>query len=317
MARKMIISMLAAVICLCGYNLCKISWQYSAGAQTEADFVIDSQLTPKAAYSQQKYSGVFWEKTGFPKILYAQVITFKPSALWPIKKGYFTLLNMQIPLSGEANFLYAHSYDEFANENSTIAEDDEILLIGEDELTEANALNKANALNEADEVEYEPVEEPIKEKKKSTKSKKVNTQLPKSGAGYKVACSAWPEHQWGTPDTIASFQRLGEEWAKYGYGIIYVSDISLQDGGEMPGHDTHQNGVDIDIFLRDDEKGQGSNINSKHGYSQDVLRKLIQTILATGDVSYILFNDETLIKEFNGIVHKWDNHDDHLHIRYY
>jgi hypothetical protein len=148
-----------------------------------------------------------------------------------------------------------------------------------------------------------------------TGSQSVDASLPLNGTGYTTYGGA--ANCWGTPETIASLQRLGEKWAGKGegYDLIGIGDISLQGGGEMPGHSSHQAGVDVDIQLVKVDGTRGTNIFDGE-YSQDKTRELIQAILATGEVELIYFNDADLIDEFAGVVKKLSGHNNHLHVKY-
>jgi peptidoglycan hydrolase-like protein with peptidoglycan-binding domain len=140
-------------------------------------------------------------------------------------------------------------------------------------------------------------------------------QLPQSGTGYIAYSSA--DKRWGTPETIASVQSLGNNWAQKNHGTLSIGNISLQEGGSMPPHRSHQLGVDVDIRpIRNDGKAQPLNIQtSPNDYSQDWTRTLIREILATGNVDFILFNDSVLIGEFREVRYS-SGHYDHLHVRY-
>ena len=144
-------------------------------------------------------------------------------------------------------------------------------------------------------------------------NKAVNTQLPGKGTGYVAYNSG--SNRWGTKRTIASIQAVGKEWAKKGWGLLSIGDISRKGGGKMSGHASHQKGVDYDIRpIRTDGKAEPVTIYSSK-YSRSRTRALIKVILATGNVKMIFFNDPVLIQEFPK-VHHWAGHDNHLHVRY-
>ena len=275
--RAGIISILAAAIALSGYNLCKIPGTYAMEAQTES--IEESIITCEIEETSVALSGampVITHDISFSRVLAAK---YEPEFLVNNEVEWFV----------------------FASELNSDAEDHQEPVLEEEES------------NDASEQSVEPATgaEVIRVKNKS-----VNTLLDKKGAGYEVVSSHWPNSQWGTADTIATIKRLGEEWVKYGYGPVGIMDISLEGGGEMSKHDSHQKGVDVDILLMSQDGIHGTNIYDTENYSRDITRLLIQAILATGDVKFILFNDKVLIEEFNGIIVKADKHDNHLHVRY-
>ncbi|MCL1974610.1 MAG: penicillin-insensitive murein endopeptidase [Firmicutes bacterium] len=281
-SRKIIVGFLLAIICLSSYNVFQASGKYIQGLPEQSADLSYSMAMPEAV-----------NKINVSLLLQNRE-SCNPSDLYDKYINHFD----------RSEFNVVAVYER---ENSN----------DEDKLAEEKSVEKK--LDEAN-TDEEPAKQDVprqeKKVKAAAKSKKVNMLLPQKGAGYEVVCSSWPHHQWGTEETIAYVQKLGEEWAKLGYGIIGITDLSLQNGGEMPNHDSHQNGVDVDLYLINEDKVHISNKNNKQSYSQDKVRELIQTILATGEVEHIFYNDAAMIKEFVGIVKKWDAHDGHLHIRY-
>ena len=41
-----------------------------------------------------------------------------------------------------------------------------------------------------------------------------------------------------------------------GYGRVAVGDVSFEHGGDIPGHDTHEQGLDVDVRLMRDGRNQ-------------------------------------------------------------
>lgn len=141
----------------------------------------------------------------------------------------------------------------------------------------------------------------------------VSTRLPSPGEGY---YSYKPgTNQYGLPETIQALQAVGTQWhrAHPSGPRIGIGDISLHGGGRMPGHASHQKGVDVDIrIVRND--GREEPANYKHStYSRTLTQELVNLIRANGvlRVQYIFFNDPKV----SG-VQTWPNHDDHLHVRF-
>ena len=99
---------------------------------------------------------------------------------------------------------------------------------------------------------------------------------------------------------------------------IAIGDVSLEHGGNIAGHDTHEVGLDLDIRLIRKDRHQctvGSNWRLA-SYDRAATRALIKAIRATapGHVKVVYFNDPVLIGE--GLTTRFTGHDDHLHIRY-
>lgn len=142
----------------------------------------------------------------------------------------------------------------------------------------------------------------------------VATRLASPGQGYYSYKPA--TNQYGLSETIRALQTIGSQWhrAHPSGPRIGIGDISLKGGGPMPGHASHQKGVDIDIRLvRND--GQEAPVTYKQaGYSRALTQELVNLIRSNGvlSVQYIFFNDPQVTG-----VQKWPNHDDHLHVRFY
>jgi hypothetical protein len=144
-------------------------------------------------------------------------------------------------------------------------------------------------------------------------------ELPHFGASglcdYSVGNGA---ANWGTAEAISSLEVDGAWSVRHGYGRLALGDVSFENGGPIPGHDTHRVGLDVDIRpLRkaNDQCTQRTNWRSTT-YDRAATRALIKAIrtLAPGHVKLIYFNDPVLISE--GLTTWFTGHDDHLHIRF-
>ena len=103
-----------------------------------------------------------------------------------------------------------------------------------------------------------------------------------------------------------------------GHGRVSVGDVSFEHGGNIPLHQTHEVGLDVDvrpIRKADNQCTWGTNWRFTT-YDRTATRALIKTIRAAapGHVKLIYFNDPVLIRE--GLTTHFAGHDDHLHIRY-
>ncbi len=123
---------------------------------------------------------------------------------------------------------------------------------------------------------------------------------------------------WGTAASIGQLQAAAHVVVDAGHGRIALGDIGFEHGGNIPGHQTHEQGMDVDIRPMRDANDQcrwGTNWRFA-SYDRSATRALVKAIRATalGHVKLIYFNDPVLIRE--GLTKWYDGHDDHLHIRY-
>ena len=123
---------------------------------------------------------------------------------------------------------------------------------------------------------------------------------------------------WGTSAAIAQMETAAASFVALGKGGIALGDVSFQHGGDIPGHQTHEQGLDLDIRPvrdRDDQCHWGTNWHYT-SYDRTATRQMIKAIRAAapGHVKLIYFNDPVLIGE--GLTVHFTGHDDHLHVRF-
>jgi len=147
-----------------------------------------------------------------------------------------------------------------------------------------------------------------------TTSNQINSQLPVSGPGF--YCYSPASRRYGIAETIRALQQIGATWASSAPAgpRIGVGDISLQGGGPISGHASHQRGVDVDLRLMRNDGREEPTVYQSAQYSRPLTQRLINIIRANGvlRVQYIFFNDP----QATG-VSPWPNHDNHLHVRFY
>jgi peptidoglycan hydrolase-like protein with peptidoglycan-binding domain len=124
---------------------------------------------------------------------------------------------------------------------------------------------------------------------------------------------------WGTGAAIGQLEQAARSFAATGNGQVPLGDIGFEHGGDIPGHSSHDVGLDVDIWpiRTDDAQCTAGRITWQSAtYDRAATRQLIQAVrnAAPGHVRLIFFNDPTLIAE--GLTTHWDNHDNHLHVRY-
>ncbi|MET9269495.1 penicillin-insensitive murein endopeptidase [Kribbella sp. NPDC003557] len=124
---------------------------------------------------------------------------------------------------------------------------------------------------------------------------------------------------WAAAAPTAQLEAAARSFASTGQGKVPYGDAGFEHGGDIPGHASHDNGMDIDIWPIRTDNGQctaGRITWESTTYDRAATRQLIQAVRAAapGHVKYIWFNDPTLISE--GLTQQWPAHDNHLHVRY-
>jgi len=124
---------------------------------------------------------------------------------------------------------------------------------------------------------------------------------------------------WAHAAAVAQLEAAARNFAGTGQGKVPYGDAGFEHGGDIPGHGSHETGLDIDIWPIRTDNGQctaGRITWQSTTYDRAATRQLVQAIRAAapGHVKFIWFNDPTLINE--GLTAQWPAHDNHLHIRY-
>jgi peptidoglycan hydrolase-like protein with peptidoglycan-binding domain len=122
---------------------------------------------------------------------------------------------------------------------------------------------------------------------------------------------------WGTAELIGSLKVMADRSRAAGLGPMSLGDVGLQHGGNIPGHSTHEVGLDMDILaIRRDRHGCWGTRWSSSSYDRAATIALIKIIRATAPhhVKLIYFNDPVLIRA--GYTRYYVGHDDHMHVRF-
>jgi hypothetical protein len=124
---------------------------------------------------------------------------------------------------------------------------------------------------------------------------------------------------WGTGAAIGFLEQGVRNFETLGLGQEPLGDIGFEHGGTIPGHASHDNGLDVDVWPIRTDRAQctaGRITWQSPTYDQAATRQLIQQMRAAapGHIKFVLFNDPELIAE--GLTVHYDNHDNHLHFRY-
>jgi penicillin-insensitive murein endopeptidase len=164
--------------------------------------------------------------------------------------------------------------------------------------------------------------------------------LAESGPGY-VSIRRHRNRFYGHPNTIRMIQELGEVQAKAGKQLVMIGDLSQPRGGIMSSkHRSHQNGMDVDIWLTLTDSVEGAKVTAPEGqdppsmltpdnkspnqYWGSTQIRLIQTIAERPDVDRIFINGgikkalcDTKHKDspWMAKVRPWWGHNSHFHVR--
>lgn len=123
---------------------------------------------------------------------------------------------------------------------------------------------------------------------------------------------------WGTAAAIAQLQNAADLFKARTGGKVAVGDLSFEHGGDIDLHNTHEDGLDIDMSpIRHDGRqcnNPGAHYNSSQ-YDRANTRRLLQAFHdALGShLQLIYWNDPQLIAE--GLSRRYPNHDSHIHVR--
>lgn len=136
---------------------------------------------------------------------------------------------------------------------------------------------------------------------------------------------------WGHPDLINLLTRAGEEFNKSNKRLI-IGDLSQSRGGPtLTGHNSHQNGLDVDIWFKmlsakeelSFRELETEDMKSMESLGPDQV-KLIQYFTQDNSVERIFINpafkkklcqDKSLTAEEHHKLRAWWGHDDHIHVR--
>jgi hypothetical protein len=123
---------------------------------------------------------------------------------------------------------------------------------------------------------------------------------------------------WGTGAAIGQVRAAAVTVVERGHGPIAIGDIGLEHGGDIPGHESHARGLDVDIrpMRRDERQCRWGGSYRMASYDRAATRDLVRAIRAAapGHIKVIYFNDPVLIRE--GLTRWYAGHDDHVHVRF-
>lgn len=144
----------------------------------------------------------------------------------------------------------------------------------------------------------------------------IETQLPVSGPGF-VTCNRDSQagiHQYGQQSSIDATLAVASTWhALHPDRPMAIGHISLRGGGDISGHVTHEDGVDLDIRP---ERKDGQNIEVDifdSQYDRALTTELINLWWEKAPVDLVYFNDPTVIAA--KLSRQASNHHHHFHVK--
>ncbi len=164
-------------------------------------------------------------------------------------------------------------------------------------------------------------------------------QLSETGDSWE-AMRLSRNRNWGHPDLIESLINWSKKAKSYGWGGLYIGDISQPRGGPMlTGHKSHQIGLDVDIWLKPKSdiplsiseretvlpismsKSRGAQVNDNwtqnhHKVLRDISKdERVSRIFIFPGAKVKMCRDEKGDKNWLRKVRPWWGHNYHIHIR--
>jgi len=120
--------------------------------------------------------------------------------------------------------------------------------------------------------------------------------------------------RWGQCNVVRKVLRAIAAYRRANPGApqVAVGDFSRRRGGEIDGHDTHENGKQVDIYYPRND-GQRMEPHTVAQVNQRLARSLVKHLLATGFKTAFIGQNTTGIPT-SSKVRRWPNHDDHVHL---
>lgn len=149
-------------------------------------------------------------------------------------------------------------------------------------------------------------------------------RLPAEGRGYYTynpATQAPPggaDRTWGTAALVREILDLGGWWARThpSQPPLGIGDLSREHGGPFTGpdvgHQSHQNGLDVDIRLVRRDGARAS--VGPDTYDRERTQEVVDRLVARG-ATLVLIGPNLDLRGPSGVVIRWPAHDDHLHVR--
>lgn len=135
-------------------------------------------------------------------------------------------------------------------------------------------------------------------------------QRPEGSGYYVYGTPAHGAGQYAHPAMLSLLFFVEREWQAIDHRRFGVGNISLADGTPYPRHESHKNGLQVDVrAIRRDGAESPVTIFQRDQYDAAATAKLVALFRLHPSVKTILFNDSDVPG-----VKKWENHDDHFHV---
>ncbi|MEW5738952.1 MAG: peptidoglycan-binding domain-containing protein [Myxococcota bacterium] len=150
-------------------------------------------------------------------------------------------------------------------------------------------------------------------------------RMPKSGPGF--VNEDTDGFGFGSAETRLAIEEIGAAYARDylaghpGAARLSVNDVSERHGGHNADHDTHENGLDLDLRLPRTDGASGSDVRWAN-YDREATWAMLQAIAANPRVERVLFSDATLLARARETKQPWawklfdggPVHRNHLHV---
>lgn len=133
-------------------------------------------------------------------------------------------------------------------------------------------------------------------------------QAPEDAGYYVYGTPGGGAGQYAHSTALSLIFFIEREWAAIDPRKFGVGNISLAGGGDYPDHDSHKNGLQIDVRLIRRDGGHSGVTYLSPDYDADATTKLIVLFRAHPSVHSILFNGPV-----PGVTPA-KRHDDHFHV---
>jgi penicillin-insensitive murein endopeptidase len=104
------------------------------------------------------------------------------------------------------------------------------------------------------------------------------------------------EAEWGTKILMDVLNQASQASGVKSKGGIEIGDISRPTGGTIPGHSSHERGVDVDINMRDTDGKFGEIEYDAAKYDQEYAKDLLNALAAHPNVKCIFFHDPDFLR---------------------
>lgn len=150
-------------------------------------------------------------------------------------------------------------------------------------------------------------------------------QMPRSGTGF--VNDDVDNYDFGSAEAKALLLEAGETYAKAylsshpNAAKLSLNDVSLKQGGANRGHETHQNGLDLDFRLPRQDGTVGSDVRWVN-YDREATWAMLQALADHPRVERVLFSDPQLLSRARQSKHAWASklfdggsvHQNHIHV---